>query len=413
MSIIKKYRAISAVNSLVKLEKYEEAQKKVMELMEEYPEDVEVTLCLASLLHSKGDMNEAKPVVQAVLGMDPSNDSALNLMGSFHLRKKELNKAESYFKEALANASEEAIYYGNLGLIYLQRKAYNQAIDIAEEGMKYDPENEHCLHVIYRAYEGLGLPYKAEAVLNRILKKNPENRTALINLGYSYYGKDRLDKAQSIFKSVMTMRGDQDDALRGIKRTALLQHSISRVLESDGLKKSIRVFTFILGFLSGVASISGHEVPIYIHEVFIFGLAQILIIQFLDLPFTTGWFYLTDKTKRHLFNKIELGNSLTAMITYFGFVIILLSLVVLWSQGLDYNRIWVLVAFYLMVLSFMFSMRCRFEDFHIHLRRLSLLVMIGLMAGSLYSMEEKWLCFVGLLPMFILDLKLMNWITEN
>ncbi len=410
---IQKLKALNAIDNLVKLEMYEVAQQKLMQLFQEFPDDIDVTMSLATLLFEKGDYKGAKPLAESVLGRSPEDAEALNLLAGIHLKRKNLRKAEEFYKQTISAAPHQSVYYGNLGLVYLLKKAYNQAIDIAEEGLKHKPDDTNCLYVISSAYTSLDLSYKATPILKRILEIEPENPDALLMLGSSHHQKGELDEAQSIFKSVISIRGSQEYALAGIKRTDIDLHPISQRLNSDGKNRYIRAITIILAVLSGIASLSGNQPPIYLHEVFFLGLPQITLLGIVAIPFTTSWLYITDKSKRHLFDLSELFNAFLVIGCYFGAVIILLSLVLLWGLQLHYDRIWILAAIYGFLMSFFVGFRIVLGKEKRAIRRLSLLVILALMIGSFIAFDDRWVCFVGVIVMFFIDLKLLKWIGEE
>ena len=74
--------------------------------------------------------------------MDPNNADAYYYLGIYHRFKKDLPKAEHFFIKTLQLDNRNAKAHGNLGLIYIEKKLYQQSKKHFQRALEINPSDE-------------------------------------------------------------------------------------------------------------------------------------------------------------------------------------------------------------------------------------------------------------------------------
>lgn len=134
----------------------------------------------------KGYYNDAiaefKEVIESAAS-DAEKAVALTYIGIIHDEKGKTDEAIDYYRRALRFNSSDPVIYRNLAIAYRHKRDYAAAIDAIERALSIDPNNTNN-KVLYgnilfeqRNYEG------AKKMYQDALATNPENASALYNLG--------------------------------------------------------------------------------------------------------------------------------------------------------------------------------------------------------------------------------------
>lgn len=116
--------------------------------------------------------------------------SSLNKIGIVYGRYRELEKAEEYFKKAVAANKSYTPAYTNLGNIYLLKKEFNKAINYYGRAVELKPSMHKYRINLARAYYENGRKFKAKNQYNIAVKKYPGYKRR-----YSYLGNDSAMRA--------------------------------------------------------------------------------------------------------------------------------------------------------------------------------------------------------------------------
>jgi cytochrome c-type biogenesis protein CcmH/NrfG len=150
------------------------------------------------------------------------NPEAYTRLGTIHLFKEELDKAEKAFLTALKLEPDNSGALHNLGIIYLQQNDPARAEQAFRSVYRLNPENPGvCLmlaQVIARNPQGIS---EAISLYNQAISLDPRNTQAYIDLGNLYL------KA-----------GDRANAARAVERAAQLNPTNRNLrAQADALKR--------------------------------------------------------------------------------------------------------------------------------------------------------------------------------
>lgn len=93
---------INRVIALVELQRSDEAEVALDELIAEGEKTPQILHCYSQSLHARGELKEAKRVLTQILEIDPTYVPALNAMGSTYVEYGKFDEAQAMFDQALA-----------------------------------------------------------------------------------------------------------------------------------------------------------------------------------------------------------------------------------------------------------------------------------------------------------------------
>ncbi|EMO63187.1 tetratricopeptide repeat protein [Leptospira borgpetersenii serovar Pomona str. 200901868] len=186
-------------------------------------------------------------------------------INAFLLRKGEIDKAESGFKEILAKKPDSYYSHYQMGIIHLQRKKYEASIDsfdrslllntdfvaarigkgismyhsgnkkLAKEefetAMQQDSANELAPYNIGIILFNDNLYNEAIAIFKEIIQKNPEFSDAHYQISYIYYKRGDLEQAEKEIRKALDLERNEKN-LFGLIRILSEQKRKSQTLPS-------------------------------------------------------------------------------------------------------------------------------------------------------------------------------------
>jgi tetratricopeptide (TPR) repeat protein len=170
----------------------------------------------AVALHEAGRLDEAQPLYLRFLDEEPSNPTALQLLGLLHSQRGELGAAIDYMRTSLALFPEQAEVANNLGNALSRNGQNDEAIAAYAEAVRIQPR--------YRdAWRNLGLTQlsakryeDAERSLRRCLELDPADAAAWLALGNVYKRSGQPAEAIPCYEKALELRPDYAEAHHNI-----------------------------------------------------------------------------------------------------------------------------------------------------------------------------------------------------
>lgn len=135
--------------SLARIGEYDTAEKMLLSLLDDLPEDVYCMNLLAFVLERKGLSEEAAKWYEKVLQYDSENHTASNALAYLLAQKGEdLDRATALVKKALLYARDNPAYTDTLGLVLLKKGDKKNAARFFHKAYKEAPyEKEIAEHM--------------------------------------------------------------------------------------------------------------------------------------------------------------------------------------------------------------------------------------------------------------------------
>ena len=141
------------------------------------------TLGSAGHALTKGQLDPAISALEGAITRQPRNKTALSLLGSAYLQKKDYSKAESALKRALQLDPNDLAAKYNLGLTYASMERYEEARQIFADLVQQDPKDDDAWMLLGASLDGLGREQEAVQAYQKAIALNPKNPEAYRELG--------------------------------------------------------------------------------------------------------------------------------------------------------------------------------------------------------------------------------------
>ncbi len=153
-------------------------------------------------LHEKKQLDAAIAKLTAVVGIQPNNSEAYNLLGVCYDEKGQYKEAQDEYKKAIKLEPINARFLNNLGYSYYLTSNDKQAIKWYQKALKFTPDDRRIQNNIGLAFGRRGEYTKAK---EQFVKAVGEHG-ALLNLGYIYSQQGRYQQAIEQFESALKLQ---------------------------------------------------------------------------------------------------------------------------------------------------------------------------------------------------------------
>lgn len=220
-----KYKALDAA---IKSGSEDRIRNMSVEILQTNPKDVKALNALAMLQFKKGNYQAAEVILDKVLTIDAKSSAAYANLGLINLVRNEKASAIGFFKKSLEYDNKNYAAGANLGSIYVKEKDYAKAIVALDNVVDDTDADEGSLTNYAIALTATGKASQAAGIYDRILKKNPSSKSAMLNLAVVYIEKlnkfeDGLDLVNRLkfvgadFESRQVIKELENKAKAGLK----------------------------------------------------------------------------------------------------------------------------------------------------------------------------------------------------
>ena len=161
-------------------------------------------------LHKEGKYEEAEKRYLEILKKHPNDADALNYLGILKFTLKQFDEAENYIKKAIS-VLPDAYFYENLAKIYLETKDYNQAKETFLNGLKIDENNFELTFGLALAYKNLTEKDLAVKTYEKALEIKPDSAQVYFNLANLYIQNNETDKGLEYLKKAGELSPDDEE----------------------------------------------------------------------------------------------------------------------------------------------------------------------------------------------------------
>ena len=237
---------LKMAEDLIKKKEYKKAESYLREVTKIKSNSVEAWLLFANIAEKQGDKKDLKEYYKKILSIVPDNKTVIFNLGALEYETGNLKSAKNYFiqylkaypndvdsreflfdiyrkekndKSAYQQAykiltknPEKKQYYGFV-FDYLNRiKDYKTMSKIMETGLKMNPGNNDIIKYLIIARLNTGNEKEAVSLIEGILKTKPNDVPTLMQLAELYEKLGRLNDALRIYKKVIGLSPENEQA---------------------------------------------------------------------------------------------------------------------------------------------------------------------------------------------------------
>ncbi len=231
-----KFRLLSAAG------KHQEALEQAKRLQAADPSSVLGAVCTADALEHLGRIDEALDVLDKAY-QATRKQPLLVAMAQVHMRQKNLDKAETFFRSARLADENSLEAVNGLAFIALSRKKYDDAVQLYEQALRLAPGNaEVCNNLAVACIESGREPERALQAATLAFAARPQNMNILDTMGHALLVNKRTSEAVEFLRRSVTMYPGSG-LLQYRLGTALLQAG-NRDEAGAALEKSVALGNF-------------------------------------------------------------------------------------------------------------------------------------------------------------------------
>jgi tetratricopeptide (TPR) repeat protein len=205
--------------------------------MSEDPSDPHIRLLYAGILESMGRDSEAEPMYRALIEEYPGKFDSYILLSNLYVKQKKFPQAVEVLKLLIARHPKEALGHYYLGRTYEQMGKLDLAEVEYTKVFEGDPALSNGSVELLRVLLRQKKTVKAEALCERILKKDSTNPLARKVLGHLKLGESKLDEALKHLDVLKDLEADPTDTRF---KVALIQ------MEKQNYREAIRELSLVL-----------------------------------------------------------------------------------------------------------------------------------------------------------------------
>lgn len=232
--------SIQMAADLDALERSEEAQKRLEELLKDDPKDLEATLALGNLLrgHKKfAECGEAYSKAIDLIGKpEKAHWTVFYFRGICYERSKQWPKAEADLKKALELYPDQPHVLNYLGYSWIDQGVnLDQGMDMIRKAVAQRPDDGYIVDSLGWAYYRLGNYEEATKELERAIGLKPEDPTINDHLGDAYWRIGRKLEATFQWNHARDLKPDPEELPKILEklRTGLPDETTSQANSSE------------------------------------------------------------------------------------------------------------------------------------------------------------------------------------
>lgn len=181
----------------------EEAMPEVeTEPQPEFEGSVKKNFAKADVLFSRGELDDAEPLLIEVVTMDPTHLDAHHKLGLLYMKRADFPSAELYFSK-LVNLKKDPVYFSNLGAALYQQQRLVEAAEAYENAIALDDRRGERLQSLAQVYFELGEDEKALHYFERAAKRKPKDTELKLILADYYEKLGQPEAAAEKLKEVL------------------------------------------------------------------------------------------------------------------------------------------------------------------------------------------------------------------
>jgi len=223
-------------------------------------ENAQALLDEAVRQHESGKLDDAAPLYQRVLRLDPGHAGALYHLGKLELARSNSAAGAELLRQAAAKNPDAADVHQSLGVAYKQLGKWGNAAQSFERALAINPDHAPSFFELGELSQSLGRPEAAIGFYQRVINLDSANTEAFRRLGELLYACGNWIGAENCFARVID--------------TGMLNHDLPALTElmsklgialtrQEKLGQAARVFTRILSLAPPMAEMYSNLAYVY------------------------------------------------------------------------------------------------------------------------------------------------------
>lgn len=208
---------VAQVHGLIDRQRFDQARARLGEGLTQYPASLELLYLGAFVDWAQDRLDSAEKTLQALLATDPAHYGGRILLARLLAERKRFAESESLWITLIRESPEDPELYASYGELMLQSLNFDKARRLAEEGLRHEPEDDHCLYVaaMARLIDGKGLGENQP--LTTLMRSHPEHLRAGTTLVMALESAGRRREALRVSQELLRSQPGNAQLLENVR----------------------------------------------------------------------------------------------------------------------------------------------------------------------------------------------------
>lgn len=182
-------------------------------------------------LYRQGNLAGAEKICLEILKNDPYSDEACSFLGLIALQRKAYDSAGNYFQKALHGNPHDADIWNNLGITLQNTGKLDEAVASYQEAVRIRPDFVLAYCNMGSAFQAMGNLTAAEECFHKVVSLSPRFPEAYLRLGFLAQRKGDFAGAVTYYKEAIACNPDSAESYYMLAMTFHEQGAMLQAIE--------------------------------------------------------------------------------------------------------------------------------------------------------------------------------------
>ena len=206
----------SELDALIEQQKFDDAIKACLSLMETYPSSAVLNITLGKCYCELGQAETAISCYEKATEYQPKWTAGFVMLGQIYSAQGNTDQAIHSLKKALKLQPENYELNSTLGIELLQNDEVDEAIKYLKNALSENPKSSANLCMIGDAYDKKGDHQLAITYLKQAIEINPDDAMSHFSLAGALYASGSSDAAIDSYKKAIKIKSDYAEAYNNL-----------------------------------------------------------------------------------------------------------------------------------------------------------------------------------------------------
>lgn len=182
-------------------------------ILKAHPDDIRSLILYGGINQVRKNNQASIDAYERVIATDPKQEKVYQLLGGLYLEAENFDQAERIFNQMIEHFPSNYIGYFYLGRIFAKQGKRAEAEKQFKRTLEIEPGLMEPRYELLELYKAEKNEQKILGLYQDILNRNPNNIRAAMELGYYYYTKGKMARAEKIFKKLGQRSTDEFEVI--------------------------------------------------------------------------------------------------------------------------------------------------------------------------------------------------------
>ncbi len=210
----------------------EEGAKLLTQILEKYPDFIEVSLTLSEIYFLDFKREKAVAVLRDALKENPNSLRLLTQMGHSYADMGSESEAKEYFERVLLISPYQSEGLFSLSQIYFKQQLYQLALDLAQKGVRSSSNKSRFYTLLGEVYQAKGDFVFALQMYQRALALDSKYKEALKKQGVLLALMGKYEKAESIYSQGIELTTEKSSSEQNLVESQKITYQNQELQEA-------------------------------------------------------------------------------------------------------------------------------------------------------------------------------------